>query len=143
MRPRDEAVVAGDAIALDNGRQLVEQCCEFAELARYRANANVHRQRQPKRRWIDPSTIAKNDLSFFQALDPFGNAGRGHADLSGQIGNRDPPIRGERRQEFGIDLIKAAVFEPKAIHDRDLLFLGMQSRMASLQHSIAEADIAS
>lgn len=33
MRPRDEAVVAGDAIALDNGRQLVEQCCEFAELA--------------------------------------------------------------------------------------------------------------
>jgi hypothetical protein len=63
--------------------------------------------------------------------------------LSGQIGNRDPPIRGERRQEFGIDLIKAAVFEPKAIHDRDLLFLGMQSRMASLQHSIAEADIAS
>jgi hypothetical protein len=103
----------------------------------------VHHQRQPKRRWIDPGTIAKNDLSFFQALDPFGNAGRGHADLSGQIGNRDPPIRGERRQEFGIDLIKAAVFEPKAIHARDLLFLGMQSRMASLQHSIAEADIAS
>ena len=32
MRPRDEAVGAGDAIALDNGRQLVEQCSEFAEL---------------------------------------------------------------------------------------------------------------
>jgi len=132
MRPCDEAVVAGDAIALDNGRQLVEQCCEFAELARHRANANMHRQRQSKRRWIDPGTIAKNDLSFFQALDPFGNAGRGHADLSGQIGNRDPPIRGERRQEFGIDLIKAAVFEPKAIHAKDLSFAGMKSIMASL-----------
>lgn len=143
MRPCDEAVVTGDAIALDNGRQFVEQCCEFAELARHRANANVHRQRQSKRRWIDPGTIAKNDLGFFQALDPFGNAGRGHADLSGKIGNRDPPISGERGQELGIDLIKAAIFEPKAIHGKDLSFAGIQRTTSSLKHSIAEADIAS
>jgi len=61
----------------------------------------------------------------------------------GQIGNRDPPIRGERCQEFGIDLIKTAIFEPKAIHAKDLSFVGRQSQTASLQHSIAEADIPS
>src|SRR5262245_18504071 len=136
MGARDEAVVAGDAVALDDLRQLPQQLGDCRDLARRRADADTGRQGIAERRRIDLDREALDDAGLRQPLQPFGHARRRHAEGARKIGERQAAVALEPAQQLGIDVVNILVFVSKAFHGEVLYFKGKSVIIYSFIHII-------
>jgi hypothetical protein len=101
-----EAVFAGDPVALGNLGQLRGQFSDAGQLPGGRADPRERRHRQSQGRGADLHPVSGDDVGAFHALDSLGHGGRGHPDPAGQRGHGDPRVGVELAQQPAVHVIE-------------------------------------
>src|SRR4051812_48557467 len=85
VRPHHEAVVAGDAAALDYFGGLAGDAGDLGDLARRRADADDGAERVAQRPRVDVDVVAADDAVALEATEALGDSRRGQADAAAEL----------------------------------------------------------
>src|SRR5919198_335881 len=91
-RLHEEAVLAGDAMALDDLGRLARELGDLGDLARRRADADHHGERIAERPRVDPGVVADDRAVALEPLDALGDGGRREADAAAGLGEAEPAV---------------------------------------------------
>src|SRR5581483_2371018 len=113
MDLEDEAVLAGDTVALRDLRQALREVRDLGELPRRRAHAHEAADREPKRARLDGDTPAKN-ASLLEALQPLAHGRCRHLHAPREFRNREPRAVAQQANERDVLGIVEQVSDLKA-----------------------------
>src|SRR5215212_11188208 len=91
-RLHEEAVLAGDAVALDDLGRRARQVGDLVDLARGRADADHRRQRVAERARIHAGVVAGDNAVALEPLDALGDRGRRETDPPSELGEADAAV---------------------------------------------------
>ena len=110
-----EAVLAGDPVALADLRGTGGQLGDPGQLARAGPDPDPGGQRQAERGRVDVEAVAADHAGLLQPGDPLPDGRRGHAHPAGQLGGAGPRVGGQLVQQPPVDLVQQRLSVRKAV----------------------------
>jgi hypothetical protein len=103
---QQEAVLAGDAVALADLREAGGQLGDLGKLPRPGPDPHPGGHRQPDGGGIDLQAVAADDPRLLQARHPLAHRRGGHAHAAGQLGHALPRVLGQQFEQPAVDVVE-------------------------------------
>ena len=105
VQAQQVAVLAGDALALDDLGRALGELGDLVDLAGEGAHADHRGQREADGLGIDDGPIAGDDALALEAPHALGHRRRGQADAPPELGEGDPSVALELFEQTTVDLV--------------------------------------
>jgi inner membrane transporter RhtA len=106
----EEAVLAGDPVALDDLGRRARELGDLRQLARRRADAEDRGERVAERPRVDRGVVARDHAVVAQPREPLCHGRRGQADPSAELGVAEPSVLLELGDQLKIQRVERPVF---------------------------------
>ena len=103
---QEEAVLAGDAVALDDLRDLARDVPDPLELPARRGHPHDGGDRIADRARIDARVVARDHAEPLQTLHPLPDGRRGEVDPASELGDRDASVQLQLADDPSVDLVE-------------------------------------